>query len=180
MRITLIGTEVTIPTQIPPVCCCPSYRNGKDVCCGIMMALQQQEQYFIIFDWVFKAVAQTLSATRFGAWFKQSWLDKKELLAHRHRVDCDPFNHIVGLTDAVKKELRDGKSTTARSAEDVTTATATSPMVTAKDLQTLLADIISTTGSDQFLVCVFVISYVTKCTLTNWTVWNGAQRPLED
>lgn len=145
-----------------------------------MMALQQQEQYFIIFDWVFKAVAQTLSATRFGAWFKQSWLDKKELLAHRHRVDCDPFNHIVGLTDAVKKELRDGKSTTARSAEDVTTATATSPMVTAKDLQTLLADIISTTGSDQFLVCVFVISYVTKCTLTNWTVWNGAQRPLED
>lgn len=27
----------------PPTCCCPANRNVKDVCCGIMFALQQDD-----------------------------------------------------------------------------------------------------------------------------------------
>ncbi len=33
----------------PPTCCCYVNQNGKDVCCGIMFALQQQGDRFICF-----------------------------------------------------------------------------------------------------------------------------------
>lgn len=97
-----------------------------------------------------------MSATRFCSWFRQSWLDKKELLAPRHRVDCDPFLDVVGIMEASKKQLRE-EAATAVCADDVDTETATSPMITEQDLKTILADIISTTGSDQFMVCVGII-----------------------
>jgi hypothetical protein len=31
------------PENKPPTCCCPANRNVKDVCCGIMFALQQPD-----------------------------------------------------------------------------------------------------------------------------------------
>ena len=61
------------PENVPPTCCCPEHRNGKGVCCGIMIALQQQPA--------------------FSSWFKSNWF-KKELLARRHRGDLDPFIDI--------------------------------------------------------------------------------------
>ena len=64
--------------NVPPTCCCPENRNGKGVCCGIMIALQQQPQ--------------------FAAWFQRdqsNWF-KRELLARRHRGDLDPFIDIEG------------------------------------------------------------------------------------
>jgi hypothetical protein len=32
------------PENIPPTCCCHVNRNAKDVCCGIMVALQNDER----------------------------------------------------------------------------------------------------------------------------------------
>jgi hypothetical protein len=61
--------------NVPPTCCCPENRNGKGVCCGIMIALQQQPQ--------------------FAAWFQSNWF-KPEVLARRHRGDLDPFIDIEG------------------------------------------------------------------------------------
>jgi hypothetical protein len=99
-----------------------------------------------------------LSETRFDGWFKQNWADKKELLAHRHRVDCDPFGDILGIVDAAKAQRREDKSAaTACAADNFETPTATSAMITEKDLTKILADITSTTGSDQLLVCVRII-----------------------
>jgi hypothetical protein len=60
--------------NVPPTCCCPENRNGKGVCCGIMVALQSRPE--------------------FEKWFGNDWF-KKELLARRHRSDCDPFLDIV-------------------------------------------------------------------------------------
>jgi hypothetical protein len=60
--------------NVPPTCCCPENRNGKGVCCGIMAALQAQPQ--------------------FQTWFGNNWF-KRELLARRHRCDCDPFVDIL-------------------------------------------------------------------------------------
>jgi hypothetical protein len=60
--------------NVPPTCCCPENRNGKGVCCGIMAALQAQPE--------------------FEAWFGNNWF-KRELLARRHRCDCDPFVDIL-------------------------------------------------------------------------------------
>jgi hypothetical protein len=96
-----------------------------------------------------------LSATRFDPWFKQNWFDKKELLAHRHRVDCDPFSDILGIVDTAKTQRREDKA--AAAADDFDTATATPAMITEKDLTNIFADITSTTGSDQLLVCVGII-----------------------
>ncbi len=62
------------PKNVPPTCCCPEYRNGKGVCCGIMTALQQQPQ--------------------FQDWYRGDWF-KKEVLARRHRADLDPFIDIA-------------------------------------------------------------------------------------
>ena len=36
-------------TNKPPTCCCYVNQNGKDVCCGIMFALQQHGQRFACF-----------------------------------------------------------------------------------------------------------------------------------
>lgn len=60
--------------NVPPTCSCPENRNGKGVCCGIMAALATQPQ--------------------FKSWFNGTWF-KKELLARRHRSDCDPFPDIA-------------------------------------------------------------------------------------
>jgi hypothetical protein len=60
--------------NVPPTCCCPENRNGKGVCCGIMAALQDRQE--------------------FTAWFGNNWF-KRELLARRHRCDCDPFLEIL-------------------------------------------------------------------------------------
>jgi hypothetical protein len=32
-------------TSKPPTCCCYVNRNGKDVCCGIMFALQHHDKF---------------------------------------------------------------------------------------------------------------------------------------
>jgi len=61
--------------NVPPTCCCPEHRNGKGVCCGIMIALKEQP--------------------RFDHWFESNWF-RPELLARRHRGDLDPFIDIEG------------------------------------------------------------------------------------
>ena len=62
--------------NVPPTCCCPENRNGKGVCCGIMAALQAQPEFQTWFD-------------NGNNWFR------RELLARRHRCDCDPFVDIL-------------------------------------------------------------------------------------
>ncbi len=64
--------------NVAPTCCCPENRNGKGVCCGIMVALQARPE--------------------FEKWFGNNWF-RRELLALRHRSDCDPFIEIVQRID---------------------------------------------------------------------------------
>ncbi len=64
--------------NVAPTCCCPENRNGKGVCCGIMVALQTRPE--------------------FEKWFGNNWF-KRELLARRHRSDCDPFLDILKRID---------------------------------------------------------------------------------
>jgi hypothetical protein len=64
--------------NVAPTCCCPENRNGKGVCCGIMAALQGKPE--------------------FPKWFGNNWF-KRELLARRHRCDCDPFLDILKRID---------------------------------------------------------------------------------
>ena len=64
--------------QVVPTCTCPANRNAKDCCAGIMHALSKHE--------------------RFKNWYGQTW-HKKELLAKRHRADCDPFVDIAKVLE---------------------------------------------------------------------------------
>ncbi len=64
--------------QVVPTCTCPANRNAKDCCAGIMTALRHHP--------------------RFKDWYGQTW-HKKELLARRHRADCDPFCDIAKVLE---------------------------------------------------------------------------------
>jgi hypothetical protein len=72
--------------NVPPSCCCPEHRNGKGVCCGIMIALQNQPE--------------------FENWFQGNWF-KKELLARRHRADLDPFIDIERRLKHLPEDIED-------------------------------------------------------------------------
>jgi hypothetical protein len=56
--------------NVVPTCTCPSNRNVKDCCAGIMFALRLRPE--------------------FKAWYGTCFTHKRELLSRRLRADCDP------------------------------------------------------------------------------------------
>jgi hypothetical protein len=66
--------------NVVPTCTCPSNRNLKDCCAGIMFALQRRQE--------------------FSAWFAKGFIHHPELLNRRLRADCDPVSvHFVMLSN---------------------------------------------------------------------------------
>ena len=60
------------PKNVVPTCTCPSNRNLKDCCAGIMFALSQRSE--------------------FSAWYGQGFTFHQELLDRRLRADLDPVS----------------------------------------------------------------------------------------
>lgn len=62
--------------NVVPTCICPSNRNLKDCCAGIMYALQRRKE--------------------FPTWYGKGFMDHRELLDRRLRADLDPVSvHFV-------------------------------------------------------------------------------------
>lgn len=66
------------PDNVVPTCTCPSNRNLKDCCAGIMFALQQRPE--------------------FKDWYGTCFTHKKEILSRRLRADCDPVSVHCALS----------------------------------------------------------------------------------
>ena len=132
--------------NVPPSCCCPVNRNGKDVCCGIMVALQQHP--------------------KFSAWFQKTWF-KKELLARRLRGDLDPFADIQQRQGAIAaRQLQQKESTEAIDA----TATGFQPRSAAlvPDPADIMSDLQQTLNKAKYdpALLVFLARTVHNCGLT--------------
>ena len=117
--------------QVVPTCTCPANRNVKDCCAGIMCALQTHP--------------------KFKAWFGRTW-HKKELLARRHRADCDPF---VDIAQVLKHEVVEEKPT--RAYEDSNSRIASKNLLLPDSVHNAFKEVLELAGDDQFLVCTCIV-----------------------
>jgi hypothetical protein len=127
--------------QVVPTCTCPASRNVKDCCAGIMCALQTHP--------------------KFKSWFGRTW-HKKELLARRHRADCDPF---VDIAQVLKHEVVEEKAMYAH--EDSNSHIASKKILLPDSVHNAFKEVLELAGEDQFLVCAClmytnILSYCTS------------------